>query len=131
MKSQSRSTLEQSTFVEVVVNGNPFPNVIWYKEKIEIAESVKVKTEVDIITGTAGLLIPPCRQTNDSSYAITLQNEHEKAGSGGDDNRSGSRNSIIIDDRQPSLRRVDQENLLKVGRDSKTRRPSLADVISN
>jgi hypothetical protein len=34
-----------------------------------------------------------------------------------------------MDDRRPSLRRVDQENLLKVRRDSKTRRPSLADVI--
>ena len=34
-----------------------------------------------------------------------------------------------MDDRRPSLRRVDQENLLKVRRDSKTRRPSLAEVI--
>jgi len=34
-----------------------------------------------------------------------------------------------MDDRRPSLRRVDQENLLKVRRDSKTRRPSLSDVI--
>ena len=35
----------------------------------------------------------------------------------------------MMDDRRPSLRRVDQENLLKVRRDSKTRRPSLAEVI--
>ena len=42
---------------------------------------------------------------------------------------SGSRRSSAMDDRRPSLRRVDQENLLKVRRDSKSRRPSLADVI--
>ncbi len=48
---------------------------------------------------------------------------------GGDENASGSRRSSTMDDRRPSLRRVDQENLLKVRRDSKTRRPSLADVI--
>ena len=35
----------------------------------------------------------------------------------------------MMDDRRPSLRRVDQESLLKVRRDSKTRRPSLAEVI--
>jgi hypothetical protein len=48
---------------------------------------------------------------------------------GGDESASGSRRSSTMDDRRPSLRRVDQENLLKVRRDSKTRRPSLADVI--
>jgi hypothetical protein len=48
---------------------------------------------------------------------------------GGEENSSGSRRSSTMDDRRPSLRRVDQENLLKVRRDSKTRRPSLADVI--
>ncbi len=42
---------------------------------------------------------------------------------------SGSRRSSAMDDRRPSLRRVDQENLLKVRRDSKSRRPSLADVV--
>jgi hypothetical protein len=34
-----------------------------------------------------------------------------------------------MEDRRPSLRRVDQENLLKVRRDSKTSRPSLAEVV--
>ncbi|CAF5130026.1 unnamed protein product [Rotaria magnacalcarata] len=34
-----------------------------------------------------------------------------------------------MDDRRPSLRRVDQEGLLKVRRDSKARRPSLSEVI--
>ena len=50
---------------------------------------------------------------------------------GGDESasNSGSRRSSAIDDRRPSLRRVDQENLLKVRRDSKSHRPSLADVI--
>jgi hypothetical protein len=48
---------------------------------------------------------------------------------GGDDGGPGSRRSSTMEDRRPSLRRVDQENLLKVRRDSKTRRPSLADVI--
>jgi hypothetical protein len=54
-----------------------------------------------------------------------------QTGGGGDENASGtgSRRSSTMDDRRPSLRRVDQENLLKVRRDSKTRRPSLADVI--
>jgi len=52
-----------------------------------------------------------------------------QTGGGGDENASGSRRSSAMDDRRPSLRRVDQENLLKVRRDSKTRRPSLADVI--
>jgi hypothetical protein len=48
---------------------------------------------------------------------------------GGDESAPGSRRSSTMEDRRPSLRRVDQENLLKVRRDSKTRRPSLADVI--
>ena len=48
---------------------------------------------------------------------------------GGDESTPGSRRSSTMEDRRPSLRRVDQENLLKVRRDSKTRRPSLADVI--
>jgi hypothetical protein len=52
-----------------------------------------------------------------------------QTGGGGDESAPGSRRSSILDDRRPSLRRVDQENLLKVRRDSKTRRPSLADVI--
>jgi hypothetical protein len=34
-----------------------------------------------------------------------------------------------MDERRPSLRHVDQENLLKVRRDSKTHRPSLSEVI--
>jgi hypothetical protein len=48
---------------------------------------------------------------------------------GGDENASGSRRSSAMDDRRPSLRRVDQESLLKIRRDSKSRRPSLAEVI--
>lgn len=48
---------------------------------------------------------------------------------GGDDSASGSRRESQLDDRRPSLRRVDQENLLKVRRDSKSRRSSLADCI--
>ncbi|CAF4156732.1 unnamed protein product, partial [Adineta steineri] len=183
-KPENTSAKEgQSTFVEVVVDGNPFPKITWYKGKVEIAEGVKVKTEVNTTTGIAALLISPCRQPDESPYAITLQNEHgevradfniyikaakddgldfrellkhrdkqkkkieeeereqinlkppqirmdqpEETG-GGDDNGSGSRRSSIMDDRRPSLRRVDQENLLKVRRDSKTRRPSLAEVV--
>jgi len=50
-------------------------------------------------------------------------------GLGGDDNALGPRRSSAMDDRRPSLRRVDQENLLKVRRDSKSRRPSLSEVI--
>ena len=52
-----------------------------------------------------------------------------QTGGGGDESAPGSRRTSQMDDRRPSLRRVDQENLLKVRRDSKTRRPSLADVI--
>ena len=66
----------QSTFVEVVVDGNPFPKVIWYKGKIEIAEGVKFKTEIDPTTGIATLHIAKCRQTDDSPYAVTAHNEH-------------------------------------------------------
>ncbi|CAF4867370.1 unnamed protein product, partial [Rotaria magnacalcarata] len=32
---------------------------------------------------------------------------------GGDENGNGSRRSSVMDDRRPSLRRVDQEGLLK------------------
>ena len=46
-----------------------------------------------------------------------------------DEDASNSRRSSTIDDRRQSLRHVDQENLLKVRRDSKSRRPSLAEVI--
>ncbi|CAF4536552.1 unnamed protein product [Rotaria sp. Silwood1] len=46
-----------------------------------------------------------------------------------DDYEHGHRRSSAMDDRRPSLRRVDQESLLKVRRDSKSRRPSLAEVI--
>ncbi|CAM4765861.1 unnamed protein product [Rotaria magnacalcarata] len=47
----------------------------------------------------------------------------------GDENGFYSRRSSGMDDRRPSLRRVDQEGLLKVRRDSKARRPSLSEVI--
>ncbi|CAF1142161.1 unnamed protein product [Rotaria sordida] len=46
-----------------------------------------------------------------------------------DDSDHGSRRASEMDDRRQSLRRVDQESLLKVRRDSKSRRPSLAEVI--
>ncbi|CAF4579023.1 unnamed protein product [Rotaria sp. Silwood1] len=46
-----------------------------------------------------------------------------------DDYEHGHRRSSAMDDRRPSLRRVDQESFLKVRRDSKSRRPSLAEVI--
>ncbi|CAF1402962.1 unnamed protein product, partial [Adineta steineri] len=45
------------------------------------------------------------------------------------DDSPGSRRSSAIEERRPSLRHVDQENLLKVRRDSKTKRPSLAEVV--
>ena len=61
--------------------------------------------------------------------ALFLHLYISQTGGGGDESTPGSRRSSIMDDRRPSLRRVDQENLLKVRRDSKTRRPSLADVI--
>ncbi len=48
---------------------------------------------------------------------------------GGDEDVSDSRRSSAVEDRRPSLRRVDQENLLSVRRNSKTHRPSLSDVI--
>ena len=47
----------------------------------------------------------------------------------GDENGSDSRRSSSRDERRPSLRRVDQESLLKVRRDSKSRRPSLAELV--
>lgn len=62
--------------MEVVVDGHPFPRVLWYKGKIEIAEGVKFKTEVDPTTGIATLFIAKCRQTDDSPYAVSAQNEH-------------------------------------------------------
>ncbi len=60
----------------MVVDGNPFPKVMWYKGKVEIAEGVKFRTEVDTVTGIATLFISKCRQTDDSPYAVTIQNEH-------------------------------------------------------
>ena len=48
---------------------------------------------------------------------------------GDDDNGSESRRSSSRDDRRPSLRRVDQESLLKVRKDSKGRRPSLSELV--
>ncbi len=50
--------------------------MIWYKGKVEIAEGVKFKTEVDPTTGIATLFLSKCRQNDDSPYAVTLQNEH-------------------------------------------------------
>ena len=50
---------------------------MWYKGKVEIAEGVKFKTEVNPTTGIATLLfVSKCRQTDDSPYAVTIQNEH-------------------------------------------------------
>lgn len=60
----------------MVVDGNPFPRVIWYKGKVEVAEGVKFKTEIDPSTGIATLHIAKCRQTDESTYGVTLQNEH-------------------------------------------------------
>jgi hypothetical protein len=63
-------------------------------------------------------------------YVLSISLSLSQTGAvGGDEYLSGSGRSSIIDDRRPSLRRVDQENLLKVRRDSKSRRPSLAEVI--
>lgn len=59
-----------------MVDGNPFPRVIWYKGKVEVAEGVKFKTEIDPSTGIATLHIAKCRQTDESTYGVTLQNEH-------------------------------------------------------
>lgn len=66
----------QPTFVEVVVDGNPFPKVTWYQGKVEVAVGVKFSTAVDTATGIAALNISKCRQTDDSPYTVTLQNEH-------------------------------------------------------
>ncbi|CAF3917151.1 unnamed protein product, partial [Rotaria magnacalcarata] len=182
-KPQNTSAKEgSSTFVEVVIDGNPFPKVTWYKEKVELVQGVKFKFELNPTTGIATLFIEKCRQKDEAPYGVTIQNEHgevhaefhfyikaakddaadfrdvlkhrdkqkrkkeeeerEKINlkppqirtdqpeeTGGDENGNGSRRSSVMDDRRPSLRRVDQEGLLKVRRDSKSRRPSLADVI--
>ena len=65
--------------MEVVVDGNPFPKVTWYQGKVEIAEGVKFKTELDPITGIATLLLSKCRQNDDSPYTVMLHNEHGEA----------------------------------------------------
>jgi hypothetical protein len=50
---------------------------MWYKGKVEIAEGVKCKMELDTTTGIAALLfVSKCRQTDDSPYAVKIQNEH-------------------------------------------------------
>ncbi|CAF1145362.1 unnamed protein product [Rotaria sordida] len=69
----------EPTFVEVVVDGNPFPKVTWYKEKLEIVQGVKFKTEVDSTTGIATLFIAKCRDNDESLYGVTIHNEHGEA----------------------------------------------------
>ena len=61
------------------MNGNPFPKVIWYQGKVEVAAGVKFSTQVNTITGIATLNISKCRQTEDSPYTVVLQNEHGEA----------------------------------------------------
>lgn len=62
------------------------------------------------------------------SFPFTYYSLDRQTGAA-EESASNSRRSSAMDDRRPSLRRVDQESLLKVRRDSKSRRPSLADVI--
>lgn len=69
----------QSTFVEVVVDGNPFPKVTWYKEKVEVVQGVKYKTELDTTTGIATLFIEKCRQKDEAPYTVNIHNEHGEA----------------------------------------------------
>jgi hypothetical protein len=61
------------------VDGNPFPRISWSKGKVEVAEGIKYKTELDTSTGIATLNITKCRQTDESVYAITIQNDHGEA----------------------------------------------------
>ena len=76
-KPDTKAITEGSNdFIEAIVDGNPFPQVTWYKGGArECADGPKYQNEVDTSTGIVGLLIKKVKSDDESKYTIKLSNQ--------------------------------------------------------
>ena len=75
-KPENKNMMEGSNdFIEAVVNGNPFPTVTWYKGVRECPNGPKFTTEIDLVTGIAGLTIKKVKAEDEGKYIMKIANE--------------------------------------------------------
>lgn len=64
----------ESTFIEACIDGNPFPEVSWYKGTRECHTGGKYTLEKNEQTGVIGITIKKIKTMDENKYTVKIKN---------------------------------------------------------